>query len=137
MNKRVYIYLSYFSSLFFTSCKVQSDLYRELVVVDCQTQEMIPGANIVFSSKDTTFNINTEAIPDTLTKKIVNAEYRIEVMAAGYKKVDENYILSESDKILKICLIPLELDSINVNWNGAIVSIKDSSGRIKSIRHKK
>ncbi|PMB24970.1 hypothetical protein CEN47_17370 [Fischerella thermalis CCMEE 5319] len=136
MNKRVYIFLSFFSSLFFTSCKAQSDLYRELVIVDCQTEEMIPSANIVFSSKDTTFNINTEAIPDTLTKKIVNAEYRIEVMAAGYKKVDENYILSESDKILKICLIPLELDSINVNWDGAIISIKDSSGRIKSIRHK-
>lgn len=136
MNKSVYITLSFFSSLFFTSCKAQSNLYRELVIVDCQTQEMIPSANIVFSSKDTTFNINTEAIPDTLTKKIVNAEYRIEVVATGYKKVEENYVLTESDKILTICLIPLELDSINVNWDGAIISIKDSSGRIKSIRHK-
>jgi hypothetical protein len=118
------------------SCKAQSDLYRELVIVDCQTQEMIPSANIVFLSKDTTFNIKTEAIPDTLTKKIVNAEYRIEVMATGYKKVEENYVLSENDKTLTICLIPLELNSINVNWDGAIISIKDSSGRIKSIRHK-
>jgi len=136
MNKSVYITSSFLCSLFFMSCKAQSDLYRELVIVDCQTQEMIPSANIVFLSKDTTFNIKTEAIPDTLTKKIVNAEYRIEVMATGYKKVEENYVLSENDKTLTICLIPLELNSINVNWDGAIISIKDSSGRIKSIRHK-
>jgi len=133
MNKKLFL----FSLLFFTSCMKQSYLSRKLVIIDCQTQEMIPSAKIVFSSKDTTYHYNSEALLDTLRIKIVDAQYRIEVFAAGYKKASVSNYLTKNDTILTICLTSFKLDSINVNWDEGIISIEDSSGHIKSIRHKR
>jgi acetaldehyde dehydrogenase (acetylating) len=136
MNKSLLLFLCFFVLLIITSWKDQSDIFRGLVIVDCQTQEMIPGANVVLISKDTAYHFNTDALMDTLSVEIADAVYRVEVMAAGYKKFEANFNLTKSDTILTFCLIPINLDSITVNWEGAIISIEDSAGYLKCIRHK-
>lgn len=118
------------------SCAVSTDLYRKVVIIDYKTKEMIPNAKVSFITKDTLLSIQVEAIPDTLNIRLKNAIYHIETMATGYKKVQGSIVLTKTDKLLMINLTPIELDSVTVSWEGAIITIKDSSGRFKSVRHK-
>ncbi len=98
---------------------------------------MISSAKVSFITKDTLFSLQMEAIPDTLNTTVRNGKYQIETLATGYKSVRETILLKKSDNLIIVRLIPIELDNVNVSWEGAIITIRDSTGGSKSFRHKR
>lgn len=136
MNKIIQNLLFFYGALFFSGCVGQATLFRKVVVVDYKTQEIISSAKVSLVKRDAIINVQVEDVSDTLNVLISNGKYQIETLAIGYKKVQETILLTKADNLIIINLIPIELYNVNVSWDGAIITIKDSLGKFKILRHK-
>lgn len=117
-------------------CATTSSLQRKVLIIDSITNETLSFAQVSFANKDTLYSLQTELIADTLEIELKSALYTINCIVVGYKSVRENIRLKKDDKLLKISLEPIELEDVNVNWEGASILIKDNFGNVKCVKIK-
>lgn len=119
----------------FSNCFVKKENAVSFHIEDSLTQKSIVNMSMIKLFGNRSYVFNVVNFNDTIIcKMVLPGKYVIDVNVLGYYRYCDSIVLKKNDNMIRIKMISIPMDSINVDWNRAIITIQDKDGKIRCIQ---
>ena len=123
-------------SLLIYSCNRQNNRVDVFVKVFDVEGNGLPGSLLNFKGKDTTFFAKTDFEGNLALKGLKMGTYQVDVSYVGHYPLKGYSVLIDREQLSFELKSGLDLDSIDIRWQGGWVTFEDENGKVKSVRMK-